>query len=124
MTRLLLAVAAIALAVPAAAPAQAYGDLAAARRAGQVGERFDGYLGYAASPAPAARSQASAVNIRRRALYTELARKRGVLPQDVGIATGCELLGRVAVVEAYMLPDRVWRRRDAGEPAPKPDYCR
>lgn len=124
MTRLLLAVAAIALAVPAAAPAQAYTELAAARRAGQVGERFDGYLGYAASPPLAARNQASAVNIRRRALYTELARRRGVLPQDVGIATGCELLGRVAVGEAYMLPDGVWRRRNPGESAPRPDYCR
>jgi len=122
--KLLLAAALAGLAVPGAAPAQAYGELAAARQAGQVGERFDGYLGFARSPSPAARNQASAVNIRRRALYTELARKRRVLPQDVGIATGCELLGRVTVGESYMLADGVWRRRDPGEAAPRPDYCR
>ena len=121
---LLLAAALAALAAPGAAPAQSYPELAAARQAGQVGERFDGYLGYARSPSLAARNQASAVNIRRRALYTELARRRGVLPQDVGIATGCELLDRVAVGEIYMLPDGVWRRRDPGEAAPRPDYCR
>ncbi|HET7816132.1 MAG TPA: YdbL family protein [Sphingomicrobium sp.] len=123
MRRLLLA-AVMALAVPAAAPAQAYAELAAARRAGQVGERFDGYLGYAQNPPLAARNQASAINIRRRALYTQLASRRGVLPQDVAIAAGCELLGRVAVGEAYMLPDGLWRRRNPGETPPRPDYCR
>lgn len=107
----------------AAASAQsAYFD---ARAAGQVGERFDGYLGYAAaSPAPAARTQTEALNIRRRALYSDLAQRRGVSPQEVGITAGCTLLARVAVGESYMLADGRWRRRGAGEPAPVPDYCR
>jgi hypothetical protein len=124
MSRLLLAAGLIALAVPGAAAAQAYPDLAAARRAGQVGERFDGYLGYSAAAPLAARNQASAVNIRRRALYTQLAARRRVLTQDVAIASGCELLGRVAVGEIYMLQDGIWRRRDPGEAPPRPDYCR
>ena len=105
------------------AAAQGSPELAAAISAGQVGERFDGYLGYASAPSPGAQRQVNAINIRRRALYTDLARKRGVLPQDVGIATGCELLGRVAVGQAFMLRDGVWRRRGAGQPAPRPDYC-
>jgi uncharacterized protein YdbL (DUF1318 family) len=92
-----------------------------------VGERFDGYLGYA-SPAAAiggpARTQTEGVNIRRRALYTGLAERRQVSPSEVGITAGCTLLGRVAVGEAYLLSDGVWRRRGAGQGAPVPDYCR
>ena len=43
--------------------------------------------------------------------------------QAVGISAGCALLGRVAVGEAYQLSEGAWRRRDAGEPAPRPNYC-
>lgn len=120
--RLLLAGAAIAAgAAPAAA--QMTPDLARAIQAGQVGERYDGYLGYASAPSPLVQRQVGAINIRRRSLYTDVARRRGVLPQDVGLATGCELLGRVAVGQSYMLSDGKWRRRDASEGAPRPSYC-
>ena len=108
----------------APAPAQVPAELAAAIRAGQVGERYDGYLGHAAATSLVAQRQAGAINIRRRSLYTDLARRRGVLPQDAGLATGCELLARVQVGEAYMLSDGQWRRRAAGQSAPVPDYCR
>lgn len=103
--------------------AQSSPDVAAARRAGQVGERFDGYLGYASTPSMVVQRQVAAVNIRRRALYVALASRRGATPQAAGIATGCELLRSLAVGEAYMLADGVWRRRRPGEPAPQPDYC-
>ena len=119
----LLAIAISAAAVPAAAPSQAYGDLAAARRAGQVGERYDGYLGMATAASPAVQRQVSAINIRRRSLYVDLARRRGVTPQVAGYATGCELLTRVPVGEAYMLQDGVWRRRQAGQVIQQPSYC-
>jgi uncharacterized protein YdbL (DUF1318 family) len=104
--------------------AQSSADLAAARRAGQVGERFDGYMGYASTPSTVVQRQVAAVNIRRRSLYSGLAVRRGATTQAAGIATGCELLAGLAVGEAYMLPDGVWRRRRAGQPAPQPDYCR
>nr|WP_314445235.1 YdbL family protein [uncultured Sphingomonas sp.] len=110
------------LALASAAGAQnAYFE---ARSAGQVGERYDGYLGYAlVQPTPQARSQTEAINIRRRALYSDLAQRRGVSREEVGITAGCTLLGRVAVGESYMLADGQWRRRVAGQPAPFPDYC-
>lgn len=104
--------------------AQSYPALVEARRVGIVGERYDGYMGFAANPSDAVRRQVSAVNIRRRALYTDLATRRGVTPQLTGIATGCALLARLAVGEAYMLDDGSWRRRQAGEPAPQPAHCR
>jgi uncharacterized protein YdbL (DUF1318 family) len=68
----LFAIAASGGAIPAAAPSQAYGELAAARRAGQVGERYDGYLGMATAALPAVQRQVSAINIRRRSLYVDL----------------------------------------------------
>jgi uncharacterized protein YdbL (DUF1318 family) len=107
-----------------AGSAAAQNSLGEARAAGIVGERYDGYLGYAARPSSQlARSQTEAINIRRRKLYTDLAVSRGVSPQEVGITAGCTLLARVAVGEAYMLSDGVWRRRGAGQPAPVPSYC-
>ena len=107
-----------------AAPASAQSaDLSAALRSGQVGERFDGYLGYASPTSASVQRQVSAINIQRRSLYTSLASRRRVLPSDVGIATGCELLGRVGVGQSYMLQDAVWRRRSAGQSAPRPAYC-
>ena len=119
----LFAIAATAAAIPAAAPSQAYGELGAARRAGQVGERYDGYLGMATVASPAVQRQVSAINIRRRSLYVDLARRRGVTPQVAGLATGCELLVRVPVGEAYMLEDGVWRRRQVGQVIAQPSYC-
>ena len=109
-------------AVPLAA--QSSPTIVAARAAGQIGERYDGYLGYAQTPAPGVRSQVDAVNIRRRSLFTSLAGQRGASPQEVGITAGCELLARVAVGEAYMLADNVWRRREPGHAVAIPSYCR
>ena len=108
----------------AAAPASAQSaDLGAALRSGEVGERFDGYLGFASPTSALVQRQVSAINIQRRSLYTSLASRRRVLPSDVGIATGCELLGRIEVGQAYMLQDALWRRRAPGQSAPRPAYC-
>ena len=120
--RLWLALAAAVL-VPGAVSAQSYPELAAARRAGQVGERYDGYLGYASTPSRQVQRQVGAINIRRRSLYVDLAQRRRVTPEVAGLATGCELLGRVAVGEVYMLQDGVWRRRAPGQSVPRPTYC-
>lgn len=115
----------LAAALVAVAPAaRAQTDaLSSARAQGLVGERYDGYLGLAAQTTMAVRQQAAAVNVRRRALYTDLAQRRGVSPQEVGITAGCSLLARVQTGEVYLLQDGVWRRRDAGERAPVPSYC-
>ena len=111
----------------AALAAPAFGQTAAvdsARAAGTIGERFDGYIGVAASVSPLVRSQVASINIRRRSLYSTLATRKGASPQDVGVTAGCTLLGRVPVGGSYMLSDGAWRRRGAGQAAPVPDYCR
>ena len=110
--------------IAAPVAAQSSPVIVAARSAGQIGERYDGYLGYALSPEPRLRAQVESVNIRRRAFYSDLAAKRGASRVEVGITAGCELLGSVAVGEAYLLGDNVWRRRAPGQALPIPDYCR
>jgi hypothetical protein len=99
-------------------------QLAAAIAAGEVGERFDGYMGFVGEPSAALRPQVNAINLRRRNLYIELATRRNVTADVVGLATACTLLAQVPVGEAYMLNDRVWRRHSSGEPVPVPSYCR
>ena len=103
--------------------AQTSPAIMAARQAGIVGERYDGYLGYSASPGERVSREVGAVNIKRRSLYTGLATRRSATVQEVGIAAGCELLAEVRAGESYMLSDGVWRRRAAGQPAPVPSYC-
>ena len=119
--RKLLLLAALALAMPAVAQTPA---VDAARAAGVVGERYDGYIGISGAASGAVRSQVATINIRRRSLYSNLAARRGASPQEVGITAGCQLLARVGVGEAYMLSDGAWRRRAPGQAAPVPDYCR
>jgi len=96
----------------------------AARSAGSVGERYDGYLGVAGVVSAGVRSQVATINIQRRSLYSKLAASKGVSPSDVGVTAGCQLLARVAVGESYMWADGRWRRRGAGQAVPIPDYCR
>ena len=118
---ILLAVAAAAIAAPAAG--QNASAVAAAKQAGMIGERYDGYVGFVASPSAEVRRHAGAVNLRRRNLYIELATRRNVTAQVVGIATACEILPRVRVGEFYMLADGIWRKRMPGQAVPLPSYC-
>ena len=111
------------LMMPASAAAQDSAAIVAARRAGQVGERFDGYLGLSSANVSAdLRRHVGAVNIRRRALYSNLASRKGVTPEEVGITAACSLLRRVGVGEYYLLNQGGWRRLVPGQSA-VPDYC-
>ena len=124
MTRRLIALALV-VAAAAVLPASAQTPLVdRAREGGQIGERFDGYLGFASPPSAQLRSQVGAINIRRRALYSNLAASKGVAPHEVGITAGCQLLARVAAGQSFMLGDGQWRRRAPGQALPIPDYCR
>ena len=120
---LLAAAAAVLIAAPGQAETAA-SAVARARAAGIVGERYDGYLGVAIDGSPLLRQQVQAINIRRRALFADLAGRRGVPLQEVGLTAACQLLGTVGVGERYALADNVWRVRRAGQAAPVPDYCR
>ncbi len=94
------------------------------RASGQAGEQADGYLGVVGSAPAALRAQVDAVNIKRRAYYTDLAAKRGAKIEEVAATTACELFRtKVAPGQYYRLPDGVWRQRDGSTPVPLPSYC-
>ena len=119
---LLLAAAIAGLATPASAPAQDPATIMAAKRAGQIGERYDGYIGYVITPSVALRRQVDAVNIRRRSLYSGLAARKGVSPQEVGITAACSLLRRIGIGEYYLSGQGGWQRNAPGR-SPVPPYC-
>ena len=121
--QLLWILAFVAAVMPALALAQNPAAILAARRAGLVGERFDGYLGIA-NPAASAevRRQVADVNIRRRSLYSNLAARKGVSPEEVGITAACSLLRRIGPGEYYLPGEGGWRRVSSGQ-SPVPNYC-
>ena len=121
---------ALAAALLGAAPAPAFqadvsADVAASLRAtGQVGERFDGYLGLVGNAPASVRAEMDAVNIKRRAFYTDLAAKRGAKLEEVAATAACRILAtRVQPGQYYQLQDGVWRQRDGDTPVARPTYC-
>ena len=100
-------------------------DAAAELRAsGEAGEQADGYLGLVGAGSGALRQQVDAINIKRRAYYTDLAAKRGAKIEEVAATTACELFRtKVGPGQHYRLPDGVWRQRDGNTPIPLPGYC-
>lgn len=90
---------------------------------GSVGEQSDGYLGVNGSVSADVRSGVEAINIKRRAAYTDLAAKRGVTVADMAAATGCQTLaGRVKPGQTYRIGGGAWQTKGAGA-INLPDYC-
>ena len=93
------------------------------RASGQAGEQADGYMGVVGNAGSDVRAQVEAINIQRRARYTELAQKRGVKIEEAAASTACEIFKtRVQPGQYYRLADGVWRKRDS-TPVPLPSYC-
>jgi uncharacterized protein YdbL (DUF1318 family) len=129
MSRRLTLFVATGIAVAALAAGTGYAfmlqDASASLRAtGKVGEQADGYLGVVGSVDSDIRSKVDAINIKRRAYYTEIAAKRGAKIEEVAATTACELFAsKVQAGQYYRLSDGVWRQRDAGAPVQRPGYC-
>jgi uncharacterized protein YdbL (DUF1318 family) len=105
------------------APALAQDAVSAAKAAGQVGEQADGYLGIKGSVSGEVRQAVDALNIKRRAAYTDLAAKRGVTVADMAAVTGCQTLAtRVSQGQIYRIGSGDWQVKGAG-PITLPDYC-
>jgi len=120
MKRSALLSVALALAAPVAAQSPVLDQAIAA---GEVGERYDGYMGVVGTAPPPVERQVRAINIQRRNLYIQLSQRRNVTPDLVGMATACQLLSQLPAGEAYMLPGGAWHRRSPGQRIPLPDYC-
>jgi uncharacterized protein YdbL (DUF1318 family) len=100
--------------------------VAAARASGIVGEQGDGYLGFAKTPPAEVKAAVDATNIKRRAIYTEIAAKPGSVAtvQEVAAARGCEqLANRVGPGQPYRLSaSGAWQVRGTGAIA-LPSVC-
>jgi len=103
------------------APAWADRDpaYAAARAAGQVGEKTDGYLGVIGGGGDV-RAMADKINIQRRANYTERATSQSATVEEYAFTQGCMLIQRTAPGEKYQAPDGSWQTRGAGAPQRDP----
>lgn len=96
--------------------------VAAARASGAIGEQADGYIGFASAPSAALKAAVDAINIKRRAIYTDLAGKRGATVQEVAAARGCDQLRtRVGNGESYSLGGGVWKKKTGA--VELPSYC-
>lgn len=88
---------------------------AAARAAGQVGEKPDGYLGIVGTPTPALEKIVKDINIQRKALYTQSAASSATVEQ-FAFVTGCNLILKTVPGEKYMAPDGTWKTRTGAAP--------
>ena len=111
-----LAAAALTLVAGTAAWAQRDPAYSAARAAGQVGEKTDGYLGYPTPPSPSLRSMVEDLNIKRRAVYSEKAQAAGATIEEYAFTSGCRLIAQTTPGERYEGPGGNWLTRSSAPP--------
>ena len=88
-----------------------------ARASGLVGEKSDGYLGFATSPSPAIRALVEDINIKRKAAYSKEALANGATVEEMALRSGCRLIGeRTVAGEKYQTPSGQWKTRDGSPP--------
>ena len=119
ITRTALALAGGAMALTGlAAPAFAQRDpaYAAARSAGQIGEKMDGYLGIVVAETETLRRVVNDINIKRRAVYSEKAQAANATLEEYAFAAGCQAIAKTAPGEKYQAPDGSWQTRGSGPP--------
>jgi hypothetical protein len=104
---------AAALLLIAAAPSALAEDLDAAKAAGWVGERPDGYLGVvSASAPPEVKKLVEDVNARRKLKYTEIARQNGTEVDAVAALAGAKLIERTPPGQYVLGVDVRWQQKE------------
>jgi len=88
-------------------------EIEAAKSAGVVGERIDGYLGIVENGAVGAslRRRLNEINARRRAAYDEVAVEAGATVAQVARVTGEKQIERVPSGQFYMDESGRWVRK-------------
>lgn len=90
--------------------------------AGLIGEQWDGYIGFVSAPSGDLKAAVDAINIKRRAGYTQIAAARNVTVDQFAQTTACSTLRAVKPGQAYKLKDGGWQKRNGAESI-TPDYC-
>ena len=105
-----------------AAPALAQRDPAfdAARAAGKIGEKVDGYVGIVGTETTELRRIVDDINIKRRAVYAERAQAKNATIEEYALTIGCQQILKTAPGEKYQAPDGSWQTRTSAPPARHP----
>jgi uncharacterized protein len=111
-------IAALAIATPALAQRDPAYD--AARKAGQVGEKVDGYLGVVGAQPASIQNLVADINIRRRANYAQRAQENKATLEEYALTQGCALIARTEPGEKYQTPEGTWETRGPGAPRRDP----
>jgi len=106
----LLRVALAAVVLVAATPAWS-SPLDDAKRAGQVGEQADGFVGVVPGAPQSARALADRINAGRAEHYGEIAAKEGTSPTAVAALAGQKLIARASPGEWIRDADGKWSQR-------------
>ncbi len=105
-----------------AVPALAQRDPAydAARQAGQVAEKMDGYLMIVGSSSPSLEALVKDINIKRRAVYAEKAQAANATLQEYAFTAGCLNIARTKPGEKYEAPNGSINTRTSAPPERDP----
>jgi uncharacterized protein len=88
----------------------------AARSAGQVGEKMDGYLGIVGGGSGELRRIVDDINIKRKAVYARKAQEQHATVEEYAFTSGCLLISQTKPGEKYQAPDGNWKTRGSGAP--------
>ena len=116
MAKMTMAGLLVAAALSTAAWAQRDPAYAAARAAGEVGEQPDGYLGLVGGGSGELRALVNAINIQRKAAYTQKAQATGATVEQLAFTSGCNLIAQTRPGEKYRAPDGSWKTRTSAAP--------
>jgi uncharacterized protein len=105
-----------------AAPALAQRDpaYAAARAAGTVGERTNGYIGIVGTPTPELQRLVDDINNQRREVYAQRAQAEAATLEQYALTAGCLAVARTVPGEKYQAPDGTWQTRTSAPPIRDP----
>lgn len=99
------------LATPAAAQDAVKATIDAAKAAGKVGERWDGYVGAVSTVDAATQAAIDAMNTRRKAVYAEGAAKTGATTEQAGIIFAEKLIAGLPAGMYYMPQGGGWKMK-------------
>ena len=89
---------------------------AAARAAGMIGEKMDGYLGFVGSPSANVKRVIDDLNIKRKAVYAQQAQTQHATVEEYAFTSGCVAIARTVTGEKYQAPDGSWQTRTSAPP--------
>ena len=99
-----------------AALAQGNSAYKAAKAAGEIGERVDGYVGIVGRPTTALQNLVNDINIKRKAIYVVKGPEKNATPEQYALTTGCALIAITKPGEKYLAPDGSWKTRTSAPP--------